>query len=304
MKNNKNGFSIMFAMWMALISTLIVIYMLEYMIPFSKNVKGIENSTAAYYNAMSAVENSLYFITQNTIWSESGTILPSTATGSSFQIYASGVTLPSPWYGNSEFDTNRSRLSIWEPVQISLPAGIAWWSTKIFFRVPNFDYIPWTIDTIDASINGQDLINWQLSSTWTTLNSQVWSRFTNSNVCSSTNNGSSTFCVTTWNVVSTKLWTKLDNTTQNIQNFYTANCLADYECTFKLSIINSLKWQTNGIAWKAIPYLEYKIIFPINVPSNIVRINIKGKSYGFQKEFDIFSPRESLIEAFDFTVFQ
>lgn len=304
MKNNKKWFSIVFAMWMALISTLVVIYLLEYMIPFSKNVKGIENSTAAYYNGISAVENALYFITQNTIWSESGTILPTTATGSSFQIYAKSTTLPSPWYGNSEFDTNRSRLSTWDPVQISLPTAINWASVKIFFRVPNFDNNAWTIDTIDASLNGVDLINWQLSSTWNTLNSQSGSRFDNSDICSSTNNGSSTFCMTTWNTIWSISWLKLDNTSQTVSAFYAANCLVDYACTLKLSVINFLKWQTNSVPWKIIPYLEYKIVFPTNVPSNVVRINIKGKSYGFQKEFDIYSPRESLIEAYDFTVFQ
>lgn len=299
MKNNKKWFSIVFAMWMALISTLMVIYMLEYMIPFSKNVKGIENSTAAYYQTISAIEEALYFITveSSTLTSESWTILPWWAKWYAFQTYSSWTTLPSPWYGNSEFDTNWSRLRTWEPVQIRLPAWIIWNNTspKIFFRIPSFTGGTVSIDTLLPLTD--EFINWQLSGTGNTLNSISTSRFKWSDIYDS-------WTSPPWIALNNKSWKNLSDTALDIEAFYGSNCTVDFACTLKLSVINTLKWKIGWFWWKVIPYLEYKIVFPINVPSNIVRINVKWKSYGFQKEFDIYSPRESLIEAYDFTVFQ
>jgi hypothetical protein len=50
-KNNKNAMSIILAIILTIIMSLIALYMIDYIIPFSKNVKGIENVAKAYYQA-------------------------------------------------------------------------------------------------------------------------------------------------------------------------------------------------------------------------------------------------------------
>ncbi len=48
-------------MWLVLISSLFAYTILEYMIPFSKNIKWIENSSKSYYQANNWIEMGLYF---------------------------------------------------------------------------------------------------------------------------------------------------------------------------------------------------------------------------------------------------
>jgi hypothetical protein len=44
---------------------LLALYILEYMIPFSRNTKNIEQSVAAYYQADSGIEDALYSMKLN-----------------------------------------------------------------------------------------------------------------------------------------------------------------------------------------------------------------------------------------------
>lgn len=43
-----------------LLMSLIGIFLLEYMIPFSRSVKGVENATNAYYQAYGGIEEAVY----------------------------------------------------------------------------------------------------------------------------------------------------------------------------------------------------------------------------------------------------
>ena len=110
MKNNykyyyKNKwFSIVFAMWMVIIISLTAFLILEYMIPFSRNIKWIENSSKSYYEANSWIEEALLFVNQNMVGSESWTVLSSTSVWSSFNVNATWTTLPAPWTWNSSYD--------------------------------------------------------------------------------------------------------------------------------------------------------------------------------------------------------
>ena len=71
MNKNKKAFSLILAMWLVLITSLLAYTLLEYMIPFWKNVKGIENSTKAYYQANNWIERGLYhFSTRTNLRSE------------------------------------------------------------------------------------------------------------------------------------------------------------------------------------------------------------------------------------------
>jgi hypothetical protein len=46
--------------------SLLAIYILEYIIPFSKNTKNIEHSVSAYYQADSGIEDALYSMSGQT----------------------------------------------------------------------------------------------------------------------------------------------------------------------------------------------------------------------------------------------
>jgi len=292
MEKNKKGFSIIIAFWIVLIVTLIALYVLEYIIPFSKNVKGIENATKSYYLSLSWEEDALFYIRKHGLWAEN---IKSFSGPSSFAytIFSSWSFLPAPWHGTSDFDKDWSKISPSNSVQIFLPTGINWTNIKIYFRVPYFS------DNLEMS-SVWAIINWQISAKTDILNSssEIGQRFTKTDICDS----SDTSC--TWNSISWKQGFKLDNTTSTISSFYGSNCWVNYECVLKFSIINELiaKKLTSTIK---IPYLEYKIDFDWkNVPSNVVRIDAKGSSYWFRKDFTLYYPRDFLINAYDFTVFQ
>jgi len=67
---NKSAFSIVIAILLVLIMSLLVLYILEYMIPYSKNVKWIENSSNAFYQAENSIEDWLYKFKTRTDFSD------------------------------------------------------------------------------------------------------------------------------------------------------------------------------------------------------------------------------------------
>jgi Tfp pilus assembly protein PilX len=60
MKKTKKALSLVIAISITLIMGLLALYILEYIIPFSRNTKNIEHSVSAYYMADSAIEDALY----------------------------------------------------------------------------------------------------------------------------------------------------------------------------------------------------------------------------------------------------
>ena len=67
-KNNKWS-SLLLAMWLVMITSLLAFAILEYIIPFSREIKWIENSANAYYQANSWIEEALYSVyIRNNSW--------------------------------------------------------------------------------------------------------------------------------------------------------------------------------------------------------------------------------------------
>jgi len=104
--NNKKWLSLIFAMWLVLIITLLAMSILEYIIPVSKNTKWIENSSKAYYQATTAIEEGLWEVNQNDVWYETWTTMQSNSTSNEFTIEATWSTLPPSWKWNSEYNTD------------------------------------------------------------------------------------------------------------------------------------------------------------------------------------------------------
>ncbi len=290
MKKNKKAMSLPLVMWLLIVLWLLAQSILEYIVPFSKDIKGVENSTRAYYQAESWVEEWLYFLKNRTDPKEEEIINYDWDLTFELKTKSAWNIIPKSWEWNSEFDKNWNRISGWNPVQIPIGNGYItrMWDFKIFFRVPdlNRDGSNEIFDTSDFS---KPIINWQLSGTQNTLNSD---------------NTLFKALEINWEeiLMNNRNWLTLTNTSTqtSFSSFYSNNCSSWSECSLKLSVVNELKTSY----WKIIPYLEWKITSTDNIPYYYTKLYSKGKSYWYRRDLDVLVPRETLIEAFDFTVFQ
>jgi len=283
MKKNKNASSLIIAIWITLVMSLLALYILEYIIPFGKNTKNIEQSVNAYYQADSAIEDSLLSIKWKKLWYEKVDLL-NWNIDFAIKMTASWTVLPPVWRWNSEFDEDYNIIKIWEPIQIEI-----WnWkksNLKIYFKVPDLD------KTSNETLSWTTLkiVNWQLSWKYDVLNSS-WSQITASEI-----DGNN---INIWN----RNWRKLDDSPKTFNQFYTDNCnWSNSWCILKMSILNKLEldsWNTS------VPYLEWKIENDNSIPLRYTIINTTWKSYGFQKSLEVKVPQQTVNEAFDFTVFQ
>lgn len=64
------GFSIIVAMGLVIVITLMVLVLLEAMIPFARGTKGIEESVVAYYTAESGIEEGILYVIENGVGDE------------------------------------------------------------------------------------------------------------------------------------------------------------------------------------------------------------------------------------------
>ncbi|MDD3303030.1 MAG: hypothetical protein PHN31_05720 [Candidatus Gracilibacteria bacterium] len=292
-KNNLNAFSLVIAIFLMLICNIIAIYLLQYVIPFFKNTKGMEFGVAAYYEAYSGIEDLLYNMKGKDAYYETGKTMPSSAVGYSYSLISTGNTIPSAGEGTSDYNGNYNAISISQPTQLLLKGAINWAQTNFVFKVPNLDGSGTTIETLSGSTI--PYINWKLSSNGGSLTCSG-SYILGSNINPS--NG------TTAIKLNNRIGYLLDGhqTQQNFQTFYTNNNCALSGCTLKLYVLNNLE-TINGTQ---IPYLEYRIVFPVGtyVANYYAKVSAAGKTTGYKKDIDFYVPQQTTIGAFDFTIFQ
>jgi hypothetical protein len=310
MKNNKNAFSIVLAMILTLIMSLMALYLIDYIIPFSKNVKWIENVSKAYYQAESWIEESLYYL-KNNFWTDNTkTFIATKAIDYESKLVALWTVLPVAWQWNSEFDSDFNRLRIWEPIQLKvwnnrLVSG-DWDDIEFTFRIPDLDNNNNDNEKFDVAINDNFIINWQLISSDWLLNSS-WSLITYKDI----NDGFAKKMFQSSPLFSNSLnndyisWSDLNNNSDNFQTFYSNKCWAWKECILKMSVINKLEALFSSKI-VPIPYLEWKIYLDNwkKIPLRYSQIHSDWKSYWFKKSLDVKIPQQTVNEAFDFTVFQ
>ena len=77
MKKNKEWFGIIIAILIVILISLLAISILDYIVPFSRNTKGIEHSVWAYYQANSGIEEALFHMSEESyeVWDEFSTSL-------------------------------------------------------------------------------------------------------------------------------------------------------------------------------------------------------------------------------------
>ncbi|MDQ7009150.1 MAG: hypothetical protein Q9M94_02570 [Candidatus Gracilibacteria bacterium] len=297
MKKNKKAFSIVIAIGLVLVMSLLVLYIIEYMIPYSKNVKGIENSSNAFYQAENSIEEGLYFFSTRGTGSiekfaDKNKTFGSLSVDYKYNTTSSGNLIPYNGEGNSEFDTTFNKISQGNPIQLDIGNGlnIDWSdsSYKIDFNIPDLDNN--NTETLSGGTTTA-IINWQISADDDTLNA------TGSWITADEINGGE------FNM-GNKQGINLngdEGSSDQFQNFYSSKCGTGSGCSLKFSIINKLELTTNNTS---VPYLEYKFNFDTNIPLRYSRIKSSGKSYGFQKYLEVRIPQQTTNEAFDFTVFQ
>lgn len=80
-----------------MIIILIAVYLLEKIIPFSRDIKGIENGNISYYRANTALNDALLAMSVNTPGLEpSGGAAPVNGSGMTFSVKAMGDIIPRP----------------------------------------------------------------------------------------------------------------------------------------------------------------------------------------------------------------
>jgi len=311
MKNNKKAMSLILAMWLVLIMTLLVLYILEYIIPYSKNVKGIENSTNAFYQADGSIEVGLKYIKDRNIdvnkWNwdlrtETGSSFLSNKVAFSLSTTSSWKVIPPDKLWNSPYDNHFNTISAWEPIQLSVWNGMVtnWFNVKFTFKIPeklnnNWFWLSWWTWAI---------INWQLAWLWNTLNAtgswilsdDIWNNWLNSKIF--------------WWWVSNSLWVDyikwldLNSNSVDYSAFYSQNCNNTWSwCILKMFLVWDLIW--NDPNKTRLPFLEYKIDFGNSkVPLRYSTIKSVWKSYWFQKELETKVAQDTVNEAFGFTILQ
>ena len=315
MKKNIAGFSIVLAMWIALLITLLAFLILEYIIPFWRNVKGIENSSRAYYQAESGIEQALYDLSQEAT-GYSTDIFNTEVVSYNYSIAGNDTLLPPAWEGNSWYDSDWNIIAPGQPIQLKIWNGklnktaSSISNISLNIRVPDIDQSSGTSESLSWSLI--PIVNWQISSTDELL-SATGSWITAADIASA------------WNGTSTiellgRAWKTLEQGNGSITDFYlsrnwfstlrwcNSTALVDPEdCTLKLSIVNPLMMHSS-IGWyppnTQVPYLEWKLEFENSIPLRYAGLNSQWTSYGFQKRLNVSIPQQTIVEAFDFTVFQ
>lgn len=319
MKINKNGFSIIIWMGLVVLITLSAYVILAYILPFSKNVKWIENASNAYYVSYGWIEEALYYVKIRwSLLSETGIIMPNTAIWVSYSTDSSTYRIPATWEWNSEYDKDYNIISPTEPLQFEIgnnyyynPSStpvpnVILSNLEMFFKVPNFE--SGNSLTLSWWWN-YPIINWMISSWSGEILYSSWNQIMASRIFTSDSplvifdnvfrlKKEPGYNLPWWLTVIK--WVDLFWNIVEPADFYQNNCKLN-SCILKMSIINKLQL-TNG---KFIPYLEY-LLDPhwAIIPDRYTKINSSGKSYGFKKDLEVKIPQQTVNQALDFTVFQ
>lgn len=300
MKKSIKWFSLIIAMWLVIIISLLAFTILEYIVPFSRDIKWIENSSKAYYQANSWIEEWLYKIFERNYWwwisddTYEFSKIFSWVISSMYSTTSTWNILPPVWEWNSEYDKNWNVISTWNPLQLSIWNNYITSLSNFYvsFRVPNID---WGSQETLSWWTTLPVVNWQLSTINNTLNSS-WSIIKANQV--------------DWSsiLLGWLQWVDLDwneTLSQQFWNFYNSNCWFGSGCVLKFSVVNKLETDSFSDS-KLLPYLEWKIVLDSSnkIPLSHTKLESSGKSYGFKKDITIKVPAPSINEAFDFTVFQ
>ncbi|MDP2103935.1 MAG: hypothetical protein Q8K26_03375 [Candidatus Gracilibacteria bacterium] len=287
----RKGSALMISMFITVIILLIAIYLLDKIIPYSRDIKGIENGNIAYYRATTAVNEALLSMSSSNPGYETGATTMTNGSGYVLNVSAKGTKLPKAGEGTSEYNRDWNKIGLGNPVQLVLPSGIDWAASTITFRVPDLNKDG---NNADQTLSGTTtpIINWILSGSGEVLIAS------GTQITATQINGATTQIK--FNAASIKGGMTLSGTTMDFIPFYNSKCTT-VQCTLKLSVINPLTLQVTG---ETVPYLEYQANFDVLVPLQFATINAEGYAGGFRQNITRYVQQLTTNEAMDFTVFQ
>lgn len=298
MKKNHAWSALIITIFVTMILIIIAIYLLEKIVPFSRDIKWVENGNISYYRANTALNSALLSMSGSDPSIENTINTLTNGSGMIYRITASGTTLPQTGQGNSEYDKNWSILAPGKPVQLLLSNNAAL-TQKFSFRVPDLKWDGSFSQTLSGTAM-LPIINWALSASGDTLQASgsysttgvfLWGSYIMATLATS---GTVIFD-------NSKVWLTLSGSSTDFSSFYTSNCTTTLpKCTLKLSLINPLILTTGETA----PYLEYQAIFSTAVPLQTAVIQTEGYAGGFRKNITRYIQQMTTNEALDFTVFQ
>lgn len=297
-RSDRRAFAIFLAMLLTILIVLMGVYLIDKLMPASRDVKGVENGNVAYYKASSAIELALLSLSGANPGAETGSTAGSlVSSGYSLSTVGSGTVVPRPGFGNSEYDPNWNVISSGKPVQIKLPVAYKPSDLTFEFRVPDLNRNGATgedgnADAATEALSGgsAQTINWIITGSGDSLVSAA-SQVLTANQVNQT--AAISFAALTGS--------NLSNASASVASFGTANCVSPVRCSIKLSIIRALETKSST----AIPYLEYRITSAAGtIPQQWTRVVSEGYSRGFKQSRVRNVEQTTVGEALDFTVFQ
>lgn len=322
MKKNKKAVSLIIVMWIVLVTWLLAITIIELIIPFSRSVSGMENSSKAYYLANAWVEDWLLklkkeyeIIDRNPSWSKVFDITTywSDRNVSKDKIFSELKMKifwniePENWKWDSDYDNNKiyNIISVWNPIQMD----ITWINPnnfQIYFKVPTINRLTYKLED-----NNKIYINWQVTSENWFLNSVskverlveswTWPFWSKVLIWNNINNFSIPHNLNLFH------WIDNNDEPKKFQTFFNSNCTWWKKCILKFSIANELIWihPTDSTKKTILPYLEWRTSYTWwNFKLRYSTIESTWKSNNFVKKLEVKVPQATVNEAFDFTVFQ
>lgn len=302
MKQNTKWFSIVIALGLTLFLSLIGLYLMEYAVPFARQVKGVENASSSYYEAYSGIEIALLDIGQKKdAWDLSSSIDKSFSWSQDFE-YASlrrGQVFPMAGQWDAIYDSSKmwNQMSYGKSISLLVWNGeLSGWSyIRLFTRLPLYD---WQGSAETLASGNTDTILWQLTTPTTTYSSKD---LFDINVDGTPTGGSGYFNI--WNSTGIQQWESRSAPWQLFSTIYTNQCnTSGQQCILSLSYIKPLSTSDNSL----LPYLEYRL--ETTTGNNFIYPSIylssTGRSYGYVRDLHIFYPQYSNNTAFEYAVFQ
>jgi hypothetical protein len=299
------GSALIVALIIVVLLTIMTTTFLEKVLNLWKTSGGINSSAQSYSLATWLIEEQLMDsnITKVSPWNIATKTESSTFTGRSLSASTGGTVMPEQgtagitWKWNSPFSSDWNIIGVGEPVQIVIKEGITEWDdVKFEFRVPNIPgesgntgnvtwgsgIILWTFGYSGASLyaSGETEIFTfgDINPTW--LRSIKWKNWR-------TNSGSDS-----------NFWNFYNHPTLGVWNVW-SKC-AWYQCTLKLSMIRPYI----STPWKSYSFLEYRITFPIRIPSQYMVIDSSANMYGYLRSRQVRIPQITTSTATDFAILQ
>lgn len=305
MKKTKEAFSLIVAIWLVMVSILLAILIVEYMIPFSRNIRWVENATASYYLAYTWIENGLYFFNSRTGKEEMNDISYSTWAISTkwynYKTYSSWIKIPADWTWDSSFDSNWNTISMGDPIQLSVWYGFLKDLSKLWisFRVPDLNKNWLNDEKLESKVKKKAddtdiIISWQISID-TSDNTETLSALPDEMIKISDINSFKEIFL--WN----KNWRKIDSTDPILASSFFSTCWDSSKCILRFSVVNPLVQEGT---WENIPFLEWQIHTEREIPLRYSIIESTGNTYWFSRVLNARYPQSTIPESLDFAIFQ